>query len=456
MVHQVSGAGREVAKPPADNASRHPHDYYWRPGMPLRGAPARLAFDPIWTQSRRDTLSAWMDFREVPQPTPWTDLFVDHLWQGDELMDAVVARFRESGMAEGRAQLDQALDFGIDAVTDPSAELVALFDQVDNPPAWYDPQRWEQGRRLWNNASLAGKFGMFVGDTFGTFVGDEVAYATGQTGRFVNDFFRRNLETVAWFRNMTYKGALDRFARPFKDTVRVRLMHAQVRAGLRRSWGDEQFADHGNPISNAMMMNAAITFGLQPLLIDHQHGRACSTGDLESVLMYWGYIAYVFGVADELIPRTAGEALEAMDFIVAYAGGPSSWTDDMVGAALNRISRSQRMAAVPLLGAFAYYGGEELTRAMVRSTDLADAHLTPWVRLAKVAVYANVGFRRVLDRVPGAARRAAARRSDTALWGRLLKANRALAARHGIHGTPYDHHDSTASIGHGCPVPPAA
>ncbi|BBZ55448.1 hypothetical protein MPHO_24400 [Mycolicibacterium phocaicum] len=254
-------------------AGSHPYDYYWRPGAALRPAPPRLRFEPMWTYTRRQLFTPWMEFREVPRSTAWTDLFVDHLWQGDELMDAVVARFRAMGMADGRAMLDRALDHGIDAVPNAPAELVALFNQLDNPPAWYDPQQWEAGRRLWIDASLAGKVGMFAGDTFGTFVGDEVAYATGQTGRFVSDFYRRNLETLAWFRNMTYPGALERWAEPFKDTVRVRLMHSQVRAGLRQTWGDEQFAHHGNPISNAMMMNAAISFGLQPLLVDHAHGR---------------------------------------------------------------------------------------------------------------------------------------------------------------------------------------
>ncbi|WP_156750132.1 hypothetical protein [Mycobacterium sp. E2479] len=52
----------------------------------------------------------------------------------------------------------------------------------------------------------------------------------------------------------------------------------------------------------------------------------------------------------------------------------------------------------------------------------------------------NIGFRRLLDRTPGAARRAARRESDTALWGRMLKMNRPLA---------------TASLGGGCPVPAA-
>lgn len=210
--------------------------------MPLRPAPERLHFEPIWTQSRRDTLTAWMDFQDVPRPTAWTDLFVDHLWQGDELMDAVVARFQQIGMTEGRALLDRALDFGIETLDDPPAELVVLFDQLDHPPA--------------------------------------------------------------------------------------------------------------------------------------------------------------------------------------------------VGSAVNRASRLQQAALIPLLGVFAYYGGEDITRALVRATGLVNVNLKAWIRITKVLVYANIGWRRVLDRTPGAAHRAATRNSDTALWGRLLKANRLLAARRGIHGTP--------------------
>ncbi|MUL47306.1 DUF2236 domain-containing protein [Mycobacterium sp. CBMA293] len=440
---------------PADGQA---YDYYWRPGTALRPAPPRLRFEPMWTHTRRQLFEPWLDFEDVPQATPWTDLFVDHLWQGDELMDAVVARFRETGMADGRALLEQALDHGIETVVDAPAELLALFADLDNPPAWYDPVQWERGRQLWNNASVAGKLGMVAGDGFGTLVGDEVAFATGQTGRFVNDFYRRNLETIAWFKNMTYRNALDRFADPFKDTVRVRLMHAQVRAGLRKTWGDEQFSRHGNPISNAMMMNAAISFGLQPLLVDHAHGRTCSREDLDAALMYWAYIARVFGVADELIPKNSMQALQAMDFIVAYAGGPSEWTETMVGAAADNFGSGwlARTAISPFLGLMSYYGGEDLTRAMVGGTGWADIDLRPWVGVATVVVHLNVGLRRLLDHAPGAATRAAARRSDTALWGTALQVARFMASRNGIHGTPYDHHNQTASAGAGCPVPHAS
>ncbi|MFX0581346.1 oxygenase MpaB family protein [Nocardia nepalensis] len=132
---------------------------------------------------------------------------------------------------------------------------------MDTRPTWYGPDLWAQGRRLWINTSLSGKLAMGVQYFMGTFVGAEVASATS---RFVKDPYRRNLETATW--------AMDRWSPVFKDTVRVHLMHAQVRAGLRRPWGEDHFAHHRNPISNSTMVGAAVTFGLSPMCFDHVHG----------------------------------------------------------------------------------------------------------------------------------------------------------------------------------------
>ncbi|WP_435590061.1 oxygenase MpaB family protein [Mycobacteroides immunogenum] len=445
---------------PTESASyTHPYDYYWRPGIDLRPAPPRLRYDAMWTKSRQDILEPWMDFHEVPRETARTRLLVDHLWQGDELMDAVVDRIRKMPARHGRAMLNQALDHGIESVENPPAEFVALFEHLDNPPGWYDPELWERGRQLWNDSSLAAKYAMVIGDGFGTFVGDEVAYATGATGRFVNDTLRRNLETTAWFRKMTYRGALERFSQPFKDTVRVRLMHSMVRAGLRRSWGDQQFTQHGNPISNSMMMGAAMTFGLIPPLIDHHHGRTRTTADLEAAIMYWAYIAHVFGVAEELIPKTVAEGMETMDYMVAYAGGPSEWTDTMASSALGFVDKGVigkfgRLALTPVLGLAAYFGGEELTRALVRATPLHNVRLQPWITIAGVAVRANIRLRRLTDKLPGSKYLARQRKGEL-LWWSATVVNQVLARLGGMHDTSYTHHDATAATPVGCPVPHA-
>ncbi|MGL6235357.1 MAG: oxygenase MpaB family protein [Segniliparus sp.] len=442
------------------SAGQHPFDYYWRTGMELRPRPPRQSFGDLWTYARRGQLVPWIDFQETPRETELVKLVLDHHWQGDQLMDAVVARFREIGMAEGRKLLEQALDHGIDSIENPPEELVDLFAELDNPPDWHDPVVAERGRQLWADTSLAGKIGMGIGDVFGTFVGDEVAYATGATGRFVTDFGRRNLETSTWFLHVTVKDGLSRHGVGFKDTVRLRLMHAQVRAGLRRSWGNEAgtpagFAHHGNPISAAMVMIAATTFGLQSLLIDHQHGRKRTWADLDATMAYWAYIAHVLGVPDEIIPRSAAQGIEIMDYGVAHAGGPSEWTEAQVGAAVNgkgRAGRVKQAVMTPVLGVLAYYGGTPMVRAMLRGTDMQDARFEPWILPYRVFAHANVTLRRVLDLLPGARRRTAERKEDLH-WRALVRIGKLSARREGVQEASYDHHNATASIAPGAAIP---
>lgn len=428
--------------------------------MPLRPAPPRVAVLDMWDEGRRGTASVLgRPFRREPSDNQVTRLFADHMWQGDEPMDAVVRCFQKTGAKRGREMLELALDEGIDAVHDAPSELVTLFEQLDNPAIPFDPVRWEHGREVWISSSFMGKMGMLVGDVMGTFVGDEVAYATGATGRFVNEFYRRSLETNAWFRNVTYQNAMDRFSPVFKDTIRVRLMHAQVRAGLRRSWGADQFAHHGNPISNSMMMGAGVTFGLLPLVIDHSRGRLRSAEDFDAAMYYWAYITYVFGVAEELVPRTADDALEAMDFMVATAGGPSEWTATMVGAPTTPFAGPtlaaayKRALAAPVLGLLACYVGEPLTRALVKTTPLQAVRLGVWPHVFRAVVSMNARWCTVLDKLPGLDRRRRIKACNgDPFWRLHAYAAKVSAARHGVTDTPYDHHDRTPSTQAGCPV----
>ncbi|GAB4586887.1 oxygenase MpaB family protein [Nocardia sp. IFM 10818] len=436
----------------------HPYDYYYRPGMPLRPPPPRAVASELWFAPRKAMLGPWIDVRPEPVDTPRTRLMADHLWQGDEPMDELVAAFGRLGSAGGRRMLNQALEHGIDSVDEPLPELVNLFARLDNPPSWYDPDLWERGRRLWINVSLAGKMAMGVQDFMGTFVGAEVASAVGATGRFVKDPYRRGLESSVWFRSVTAPRALERRSPIFHDTVRVRLMHAQVRAMLRRRFGDEHFAAHGNPISNATTMGAAVTFGLSPMCFDHVHGRRCGTGQLDAVMHYWSYIAYVFGVAEELIPRSAAEGMEMADYMVATAGVAPQWTATMAGAATRRFTdstltgRLHIAATAPLLGALSYYSSEPLVRTLLADTPLRSVPIQPWSALTGLAATTAVRLRRIDDHLPGARLRMARRaRHIDPMWDRNTKVARYLAARVGIRGTPFDQHDKTADSVR-CPV----
>lgn len=442
-------------------ADRHPFDYYYRDGMVLRPGPEAAAVSDLWlTKPHKKMVSPWIPVRTPPAQTPLTRLFDDHRWQGDELMDAVVLASSKIGMSKGRRMLDQALDQGIGSVTDPPPELVDLFRQLDNPPDWFDPHVWEKGRRLWINSSLSGKLTMLFSDAMGTFVGAEVSSATGQTRRFLTDFRRRELETLTWFHDVTRPGGIDRHSPVFKGIVRVRLMHAQARFALRRTWGDEHFARHGNPISNSMTMGAAVTFALLPPLLDHAYGRRISSTDLDAVMLYWAYIAHLMGVADEIIPRNATDGLKMAHYMIMTAGGPTRWTGIMVNAACDHVlsrhpalRRLQINALAPIIGLVAVLTGEPLVRALLQTSPLATVRLQPWQHIADGMVRLDVLLRRLDDHLPFAGRRMRRRTRHGARSYRLAVAlSTRLAGRTGVSGTPYDHHDTSVDPSAGRPV----
>lgn len=448
--------------PPRDPVgSPHPFDYFYRPGMPLRPWPERSTEShELWDVSRSRFVEPMVPRERLTSPSPLIDLVADHQWQGDELMDDVVHAFRRIGMAEGRRMLELALDSGIDAVNDPPPELERLFTSLDNPPAWHDPERWERGRRLWISGSFAGKTGMAVMDALATFVGNDVSTATGTTRRFINDYQRRMFETYTWFWNVTRASAMDRYSPVFKDTVRVRLMHAQVRAGLRRSWKPESFDRDGCPISCTAMLMGAISFGILPMLVDQGHGREYSQSDLDDAWIYWAHIAYVFGVSEDVIPTTANDAVEVLNHFLPYTGGPTGATAEMSGAAAahlsdedGRLSLKGRAMVGPLLGMMAYFGGEPAVRALIATTPVRDIPIARWVRVIGVVARVNVRMNRIADVLPfeDARLRRRAQRGDR-FWRVNVLTSRAAAGRKGILTTPYDHHDATPSTPVGCPI----
>lgn len=437
-------------------AAQHENNYFYSPGTQFRPPPPRVAFNDIWSPPRHDILSKWISDVDV-HDSPVLPLLKDHFWQGDPYMDPVVEHFRSIGMAKGRAMLDRALDNGIDAVPEAPPELVELFRHLDSPPEWYDAELWERGRQLWNNTSMSARVAMGVQDAMGTFVGSEVSTATGITGRFVADLVRRNAETSRWFYQVTKPSSLQRYSAGFKETIRVRMMHSQVRLAIMDTWNAEDYAQHGNPISTAMTMIAGTTFGLIPILIDDRYGRAATWDQIEAVTHYWSYICYVFGVAPEIIPQNATEALAVMNYGVATAGGPTKWTLTMVSAAVDSLDQmtgfrgaAARAAVRPAMGVVAFFSGEPLVRALLRGTTYEQVKLEPWRTLTGLFVRAEVALRRFGDTLPGRERRRrrAARRGDT--YERIAAAfARAQARKAGI-ATDYTQHDRPKVSG--CPV----
>ena len=227
---------------PASSRTRHANDYSYEQGMRLRTAPPGVMPSPLWSRVREFQFSAWMDVRIPPRQTPIVAMAADHMWQGDRLMDALVERWRDIGAVRGRAQMERALEEGIDSVPDPSPELLALFEEIDTIPDWFDAEVWERGRRVNSNTSLAGEIGWVAQDLMMTVVSQHVSTTTAQTRHFSRHLFRRTLETSAWFAQQTVPDGWRRDSKSFKDAVRLRLMHSQARRACDRVWDSDCYA----------------------------------------------------------------------------------------------------------------------------------------------------------------------------------------------------------------------
>ena len=66
------------------------------------------------------------------------DRYLEYLHEGDPLADDLVSRFDGMTGREGYRMLMQATHEGIDSVSSPPRELVALFEHLDHVPAWVD------------------------------------------------------------------------------------------------------------------------------------------------------------------------------------------------------------------------------------------------------------------------------------------------------------------------------
>jgi hypothetical protein len=432
-------------------------------GRALRPAPPAFgsvtAEEATWSRAFRQRMTPWWrTFCEQPAQTPLTRRIDDHRWVGDKLIDDVAEMFQRVGVTTGRAMFDQALEHGIDAVEDAPEELRALLRQLDHEPEWFDRDLWERGRRIWVRSTVFGKLGEFSADIVLTAMTYEVGSAVGSTGRFVRDPLRRNLETMTFFHDMTRAGAMERHSEEFKQAVRVRLMHGQVRRGLRKSWGEERLAFAGDPISNAAMAQAVAAFGVSPLALDHSFGRPLAKTDLDAVVMYWAYIVYICGVCEHIIPKNADEAFELGDHMLYTGAKHSQWSPEL---AQSFVRYFDNLADGPLLVRLigrqlvlpALYGfltqilGEPMMREFVRETEMLDAPLRRWSYLVGIVVRASAVGAGVLDAAPliGAYRRRTAPEVDPFFAAALARLRSQSQQRGGPTRATYTGHDHTTA-----------
>jgi hypothetical protein len=255
--------------------------------------------------------------------------------------------------------LDDAL--AADAGPRVPAELEALLRPVLDPPGWVDHDRLDAGATAWwRVGGFTQLLALSAGSlAYGYGVGS-LARPLARTGRLTQMAPRRLGETARWALVATRPGALRPGGAGIRATVRLRLVHALVRAHLRAA-GDWDTFNWGEPLSvGDTIATGVVGFFVYPLRGLEDIGVRFSADELEAMTHLWSYISFLMGGREEYLPRSFADALMWADAAMAIDSGAIAESRDLLRALLFNGLAFDRVMPRPAAAAASFVAGHAL------------------------------------------------------------------------------------------------
>ena len=237
------------------------------------------------------------------------DRYVAHTVIGDPLAEAAAedlaaldreeaARFIEIGMNAG------ALDAA-------PATLRAFFSNAEIQPEWLDYETFPPGVRMFHRNSYVVLVAFVAGVLIEGFT-TNIAQSFMLTGRVRDKGVRRLGQNNRHMTEIFFPGGLDQHADGWKLSVRIRLIHAQLRRLLSNSgeWNAEAW---GTPISAAHLGFAIAAFSARLLKHMKTLGAGYDEEEHKSFMDIWRYTGFLMGIPETILFRDSEEALKLYD-----------------------------------------------------------------------------------------------------------------------------------------------
>jgi hypothetical protein len=206
----------------------------------------------------------------------------------------------------------------------------------------------------------------------------------------------------------------------FAITVKVRLMHAEVRRMILRS-GRWDAARWGAPINQHDMAATTLLFSYVVLDGLRLFGLDVGPDEAEHYMQLWRYVGRVIGCDPELTPGSEQEALRLAELISATQGQPDSDSRALTHALLHAGMAVARTPQARRRARLERDLGQGLVRALL-GDPLADAlavPVTPWRHTLAVFRGLHAGAERIRQRVPAAHRLAV--EQGNRYWDRVVE-----------------------------------
>ena len=234
--------------------------------------------------------------------------YLRHAFIGDPVMDAVIDDLACLPRAKASQFIRAGMDQEAEALRSAPQSLRDFF--VDSPPPdppWLDHDAFTPGIRAFHT-NVPSIFAAFVTGTLIDGFSTLIAKSFVQTGRVFDSGVRRLRQNNRHQVEIFFPGGLRREGDGWKLSVRIRLVHAQVRRLLRESgeWDEDEF---GTPLSAAHLGFAIACFSARTAHHALSLGATFSREEQESFCAVWRYAGHLMGIPDTILFADRSAAL---------------------------------------------------------------------------------------------------------------------------------------------------
>ena len=260
--------------------------------------------------------------------------YVSNAWVGDPLADALMDDLSHMK----REVSDRLIEAGIeqnsaDQLRDAPESLRAFFREAEEIPPWVDFEKFRAGTRMFYRAGKI-VLAAFTGGTLVEGFSTNIAKSFLITGRLREQGVRRLRQNNRHMIEIFLPDGLRRFGDGWKLSVRVRLVHAQIRRLLAVSpdWNEDAW---GVPISGAHVGYAIAQFSSRTLYHLHRLGVRFSDEERRSFMDVWRYSGHLMGVPSDILYDTQENANEVLRIGRMCEPVPGSESVIMANALIN-------------------------------------------------------------------------------------------------------------------------
>jgi hypothetical protein len=249
----------------------------------------------------------------------------------DPLADEATAAIDALPKGEGWRFVEKGVKGGARAIPDGPAPLRALLEHCEDVPPWVD----------WETCDKGGELLMRAGPLGGAVLGARslvLGYASpggnkplAFSGRLKEQAARRVNETARFVQAVCRPGGMRPFADGWQITVKVRLIHSQVRRMILKTgrWKTEAWGEPANQHDMAgtvLLFSVSIIDGLRKLGLSIRHAEA------ERYVHLWRWIGRVIGVHEDVLPACEADGMRLAELIAATMGEPDQDSIDLTKA----------------------------------------------------------------------------------------------------------------------------